>query len=317
MLKTVISVLMVLGVFAAAAAAQSAGVGPLRVSPHPKDGFAYPYYLYVPDELRARVSGPHVYTILVLPNNSGRLDDSLEVQEADVIRRMPQATAIASTLKVAVIMPVFPRPKSHWKIYTHALDRDAMVTDKKEYARFDLQAIAMIDDARDRLKKEGVKTDKRVLLMGFSAQGMFANRFTFLHPERVKAAAIGSPGGWPIAPVESYHGKALRYPIGVADLKKVSGRSLDLNALRKAPMFVFLGDKDENDSVVFDDSYDEQDREIVLPLFGQKPIDRWDKIKDLYQRTGLNAEFRLYPGVGHSVNKQIQEDVTAFLKKYN
>ena len=31
-------------------------------------------------------------------------------------------------LKVAVLMPVFPRPKTDWQIYTHALDRDALMT---------------------------------------------------------------------------------------------------------------------------------------------------------------------------------------------
>ena len=33
---------------------------------------------------------------------------------------------------------------------THALDRDALTTDKKDYGRFDLQLVAMIDDARAR-----------------------------------------------------------------------------------------------------------------------------------------------------------------------
>ncbi len=68
---------------------------------------------------------------------------------------------------------------------------------------------------------------------------MFVNRFTFLHPDRVRAAAIGSPGGWPIAPVEKYKDKTLRYPIGVADLKTVAGKQLDLITLRKVPLFIF------------------------------------------------------------------------------
>ena len=57
------------------------------------------------------------------------------------------------------------------------------------------------DDARGRLRAHGTPTDPRVLLQGFSASAMFANRFTVLHPQRVRAATIGSPGGWPIAPV--------------------------------------------------------------------------------------------------------------------
>lgn len=316
MLKTVITIALILAASAFAAAQSTERSAPQPVRVGPGKGFSYPYYLYVPAEIRNDAARGRTHTFLVLPNNTGKLDDSLDVHEADVKKRLSQIPTLASMLKVAVIMPVFPRPKTDWKIYTHALDRDSMVTDKKEYARFDLQLIAMIDDARTRLKKENIKMDKRVLLNGFSAQGMFANRFTFLHPDRVKAAAIGSPGGWPIAPVESYRENTLRYPIGVADLKKVAGKKLDLKTLRTVPLFVFLGDKDENDSVVFGDSYDDEDRDVVLPLFGQKPVDRWETIRSLYQKAGLNAEFKLYPNVGHTVDARIREDILLFMKKH-
>jgi dienelactone hydrolase len=299
-------------------AAQSAAPTPsaVRIDPSPKDGFSYPYYLYVPNEIRDPSVQKQTHTFLVLPNNTGKVADALGVHEADVKRRAAQAPIFASMLKVAVIMPVFPRPETDWRIYTHALDRDSMVTSKKEYARFDLQLVAMIDDARRRLKKENLTMDRRVLLNGYSAQGMFANRFAFLHPGRVKAAAIGSPGGWPIAPVSSYKDKTLRYPIGVADIRTVSGKALDLGQLKKVPLLIFLGDKDENDSVVFGDSYDDQDKQLILPLFGAKPVDRWEISKTLYREAGLNAEFRLYPGIGHTVTPQMRSDVVAFLQKY-
>ncbi|MEQ1924149.1 MAG: hypothetical protein ABL952_16730, partial [Pyrinomonadaceae bacterium] len=202
----------------------------VRVDANSRAGFGYPYYLYVPPELRDEKLKKQTQTILVLPNNTGKVDDDFAVHEADVKKRMAGAGSIASALKVAILMPVFPRPQSDWQIYTQALDRDSMVSDKTEYRRLDLQMVAMIDDARKRLEDDGMKFDKRVLINGFSAQGMFANRFTFLHPDRVKAAAIGSPGGWPIAPVEKYKDKTLRYPIGVADLKTVAGKKLDLKA---------------------------------------------------------------------------------------
>ena len=81
----------------------------------------------------------------------------------------------------------------------------------------------MIDDARARQRQRGLRFDKRVLIFGFSASGMFTNRFVFLHPDRVKAAAFGSPGGWAIEPVSSWKGFALPYPVGVSDFKAVSG----------------------------------------------------------------------------------------------
>lgn len=288
----------------------------VRIDANSKAGFGYPYYLYVPPEVRNDPDRKKVQTILVLPNNTGKVDDDFAVHEADVKRRMSTSNAIASYLKVAVLMPVFPRPASDWQTYTQALDRDSMVTTKSEYRRLDKQLVAMIDDARARLKKDGLNFDKRILINGFSASGMFANRFTFLHPDRVKAAAIGSPGGWPIAPVEKYKDKTLRYPIGVADLKTVSGKKLDLKSLRKVAIFVFLGDKDTNDSVPFGDSYDDVDRELINPLLGTTPVSRWIISEQLYKDAGLNAEFKLYPDVPHTVSPLMRDDIRAFLTKH-
>lgn len=288
----------------------------VRIDANSKAGFGYPYYLYVPPEVKNDPNKKAVQTILVLPNNTGKLDDDFAIHEADVKRRMAGAGAIASALKIAVLMPVFPRPKSDWQIYTHALDRDSMVTDKREYRRLDLQLVAMIDDARTRLKKDGLNFDKRILINGFSASGMFANRFTFLHPNRVKAAAIGSPGGWPIAPVEKFKDKVLRYPIGVADLKTVSGKKLDLKTLRKVALFIFLGDRDTNDSVPFGDSYDDVDRELINPLLGTTPVSRWNISEQLYKDAGLNAVFKLYPDVPHTVSPLMRDDIRAFLSKH-
>ncbi|HEX8736874.1 MAG TPA: hypothetical protein VF721_16190 [Pyrinomonadaceae bacterium] len=289
----------------------------VRVAAKPEKGFAYPYYLYVPPELREAAARKMRQTILVLPNNTGKLDDALEAHEADVKKRMAMSGAAASFLKVAVLMPVFPRPKTDWRIYTHALDRDALITGRKEYQRFDLQLIAMIDDARGRLaKEENLKFDKRVLLNGFSAQAMFANRFTFLHPKRVKAAAIGSPGGWAIAPVATFKEKTLRYPIGTGDFKTVAGKELDLKSLRKVPLFIFLGDADDNDSVVFGDSYEEEDKNLIFELFGKTPVERWTISKALYEQSRLNAEFRLYPNVKHTVTPEMRDDIRAFLLKH-
>jgi predicted esterase len=224
---------------------------------------------------------------------------------------------VASVLRVMVLTPVFPRPKTDWQIYTHALDRDALTTEKKQFARFDLQLVAMIDDARETLAgKENLKFDKRVLINGFSASGMFANRFTFLHPERVKAAAIGSPGGWAIAPAPVYKEKTLRYPIGTGDFKTVSGAEFDLKKVRKVPLFIFIGDADDNDSVIFGDSYEEEDKNLIFELFGKTPVERWAISKTLYEQSKMNAEFRLYPNVAHTVTPEMRDDIRAFLAKH-
>ena len=288
----------------------------IKIEAKTEKGFSYPYYLYVPPELHDAKLSKKTHTILVIPNNTGKLDDDLNIHEADVKKRITQNAAIGALLKTAILMPVFPRPAADWQIYTHALDRDAMLTDKKQYARFDLQLVAMIDDARRKLAKDNLKFDKKVFLTGFSASGMFSNRFTFLHPDRVKAAAIGSPGGWAIAPTAVYQEKTLRYPIGINDFRTVSGNNLNLKKLRKVPLFMFLGDKDENDSVIFGDSYENEDKDLIFALFGKTPVERWKISGSLYKDAKMNAEFKLYPDVKHTVTKEMRDDLVKFFSKY-
>jgi len=289
----------------------------VKIEAQPNEGFSYPYYLYVPPALRDAKARKQTHTLLVIPNNTGEISDDLSVHEAKVKKNMKNLNLyLASKLSVAVLMPVFPRPKTDWRIYTHALDRDSMLTDKKDYRRFDLQLVAMIENAREKLKAEKLKTDKRVLITGYSASGMFANRFTFLHPKRVKAAAIGSPGGWAIAPTSSYKEKTLRYPVGTGDLKSVAGKSFDNKNLQKVPLFIFLGDKDTNDSVTFGDGYDAEDKDLVFEIFGKTPVERWELSKSLYRDSRLNATFKLYPNIGHTVTDEMLKDITEFFSKY-
>lgn len=307
-----ISVLLAVSVLAQTAAEQRGRT--VRIDPDPEKGFSNPYYLFIPPALLADPGAQGTHTLLVSPNNTGRISDDPDVHERNVKIRLIQASLAFARLNVPILMPVFPRPETHWKIYTHALDRDALTTDLPQYKRFDLQLAAMIRDARVRLAGEDLAVGDRVLMYGFSAAGMFVNRFAFLHPELVKAAAIGSPGGWPIAPAESFKGKTLRYPVGIGDLEVVAGRTPDLAALKEVRFFIFMGSLDDNDSLVFRDGYEEEDETLVFELFGKLPVERWDTSRRLYEEAGLRAEFRLYEGESHKTTRKMIEDASAFLE---
>jgi hypothetical protein len=175
--------------------------------------------------------------------------------------------------------------------------------------------VAMIDDATDRLRRIGAKIDDRVVVSGFSAAAMFANRFAVLHPDRVVAVAAGSPGGWPIAPLSAWHGQVLRYPVGIADVEAMTGTPADPDALRDVAFFFYLGDADDNDSVPRDDSYDAVDRATVLG-FGATQQARWDAAREMYGAASCRAEFRTYPAAGHTVTSAMRDDVEAFLGRF-
>jgi dienelactone hydrolase len=294
--------------------AQHGDTAVMKVEADKTQGFSWPYLLYVPAKIRDAKEKTH--TVLVVPNNTGSPSDDFAAHEKGARRSAGQAALLADQIGVVVLVPVFPRPKKDWRIYTHALDRDAMLTPKEDLRRPDLQLVAMLDHASARLGGEGVSVDRRVLLLGFSASGMFVNRFTFLHPDRVKAAAIGSPGGWPIAPVEKVNGSALRYPVGVADLESVAGKPLDLAALARVPLFVYMGDQDVNDSVVMRDSYEGEDEKLIGSLFGTTPVARWPHAEKLYREHLPRTTFKLYPGVGHKITPEMMKDLGDFLRRH-
>lgn len=286
-------------------------LNPERYEKFNPDGknFMWPYYLYIPEKVR----NPH---LLVVPNNSGFVSDGMKDHE-EVAKSTLQTMAsdYGESLGCPVLVPVFPRWEKEANLYTQALDRDALTTNIPQLKRLDLQLVAMIDDARNRLLEKKIRVKKDSLFFGFSASGMFVNRFALLHPEYVKAATVGSPGGWPIAPAVDYKGKPLTYPIGISDVDMLTGEKVDLKSFRHIPLYFYLGSADTNDSVPYEDSYEQKDASIINNLFGKTPVGRWSTAQSLYKDAGCDAQFVLYPGVGHTITEKIQNDIIQFLKE--
>jgi predicted peptidase len=234
---------------------------PVKISSKIEKGFYWPYFLFIPDSIDSVKDNLRIF---VIPNNTGKTNDTLLVHERSALKTVQQAKLVSKKMNAIVLVPIFPRSSSEWKIYTHALDRDVMLTKNDSLKRLDLQLVAMIEDAREELKEKNILVQDKILMLGFSASGMFVNRFIFLHPELVLAAAIGSPGGWPIVPIREYNHIELNYPVGINDLKEISGKDFNEDELKIVKIYFFLGEEDENDSVVFDDGYDEPERKLSL-----------------------------------------------------
>jgi pimeloyl-ACP methyl ester carboxylesterase len=279
-----------------------------HVSADANAGFHADYYVYVSPGARRLARESRIVTLLVQPNNSGTNSDDPNVHRDDAWWTTFGRSGIADDLNVVLLVPAFIRPATDWRIYTHALDRDALLTERNDLKRLDLQLMAMIDHARTTLAREGMQIDERVLIQGFSASGMFANRFTALHPDRVKAAAVGSPGGWPIAPVATYSGEDLPYPAGVSNV------SFDAAAFRDVPQMFVMGALDDNDSLDFRDGWDEEPARQIDRLFGDTPLKRWPRAESLYREAGANAKFMLIDGVGHD-RRKLQRHSTDFFRE--
>ncbi|HHO47755.1 MAG TPA: hypothetical protein ENN06_04780 [Desulfobacteraceae bacterium] len=291
----------------------------LKIPENPAKGFHWPYYLSIPRSLGSRA------VLLVETNNTGTVSDDQNVHDQAALDLVKWRSSFAVDLDVPLLVPTFPRPLGSsvdpplWRIYTHALDRDSLTTTVAGLERIDLQLVAMIRDAQERLRAMGKVVDRKIFINGYSASGSFANRFTLLHPEIVKAAASGSSGGWPTVPVSTWKGETLNYPVGIADLNSLVGQPLNLTALRSVPQYIYVGDKDENDAVDFSDGFDDVDREIIDKLFGDGIpyiFERWPHAEAIFRSVNCNTQFVIYPDVAHTITPAMFEDLRRFFASH-
>ena len=104
---------------------------------------------------------------------------------------------VAGGLEIPLLVPVFPRKESDGTSCTQALDRDTIEIQHGSLYRLDIQWLKLIDDARARMRAQGTAVPGEFLMRGFSASGIFSNRFAFLHPERLPAVASGAVNALP------------------------------------------------------------------------------------------------------------------------
>jgi hypothetical protein len=293
----------------------------LKVSANPAKGFHWPYYLCVPFGLSPRT------VLLVEPNNTGTTSDDLNFHDTAARNILVWRSTFAIAHDLPLLVPTFPRPANPGWVYTHALDRYSLTTTAfvggYSIERIDLQLIAMINDAREKLTAMGHAVDKRVFMHGFSASGAFTSRFSLLHPEVIKAAAPGSPGGWPIAPVPSwnipsYGTTLLRYPVGIADAQALSGKPVNTETHRGLPLYIYVGDVDQNDALDLREFPSNEYNAIcsLLTCGNAWIADRWPIAEQMYDSVNAEAQFAVYPRVAHTITEQMFTDVGDFFNQH-
>ena len=284
-----------------------------EVEAKPARGFNFPYFLFIPDTIDRSAE---VY-LLVEPNNTGTSTDDFDIhrQRALTLVKWQHPNHMARDLVVPLLVPVFPRPRTGWEAYTHALDRDTLEINEGELKRLDLQLDAMIDHALELLRANGFKMHDRVFMHGFSASAKFCNRFTFLHPKRVKAVACGGVNGLPTLPIRSRKGISLPFPIGVADIKAFTGKSFDKKAVRRVAQYVYMGYLDRNDTLPSRDAWSEMEASLIRVVIAAKMMpDRWDICQRIYKDRLPRAQCVTYNGVAHTIRDEMIADIVKFFK---
>ena len=283
----------------------------LIIKKNPEKGFYNDYILFIPKKtpLNKKIF------LLVEPNNTGKLSDSIEVHKRyaiDLASVSSVGNNVSTELKIPLLVPVFPRMASQPLIYTHALDRDVMLEKSPELRRLDLQLLEMIEDAKSILASMNIQVDPKVFMNGFSASASFTNRFSFIHPEKIKALAIGGFNGELMLPVNELNGIKLNYPLGTNDFSELFGKKFDADTYKLIPQLIYMGKKDDNDAVQYDDAYDENERRIINDNIGSSVQVRYLACQKIYRENNIVPIFKSYEEVGHWTTSYINLDVIKF-----
>ncbi|CAG7655814.1 S-layer homology domain-containing protein [Paenibacillus allorhizosphaerae] len=286
----------------------------LTVKADPSKGFYWDYLLFIPSSVENRKDPVH---LLVEPNNGQGVSDNISYHEqyAKKIVDSGPTRSIAERLRIPLLVPIFPRPESQSDMFTHALDRDTLLVTSGDLKRIDLQLLAMLDDARQALAEKNVRIEDKVFMNGFSSSAKFVNRFVLLHPEKVRATTTGGVGGLPAIPADKWKGIQLQYPLGTADLKKLTGHSFDREAYNQIAQFIYMGELDKNDAYQYRDGFDPEDTALVNEYFGRNMMpDRWNKAQTIFRELNAPARFATYANTGHEYNQTIVNDIVEFYR---
>jgi len=150
-------------------------------------------------------------------------------------------------------------------------------------------------------------------MMGFSNSGMFAHRFTMIHPERVKAVWLGGEAAAPL-PAEELYGTPLDYPLGMRNIEDLAGKTFDFETYIKIPHFVIVG---ENDTVSINDTanpeiFKDEGALFIREYFGPTNPERIKFFYEFLVSVGVPAEFKMYEGIGHELPDYLFEDAFDF-----
>jgi len=290
--------------------------GPTLVEADPERGFNYPYYLAVPDG-----ASESERPILVEPHNVGEqveeFERHLELAERGI--KEGYGRPVADELKAPYLIPVFERPFEDpvdWTHLIHMLCAQTMQIDEGPLERVDLQLLAMVEDAQERLAEQGFSVPDEVMLNGFSSQAAFVNRFAALHPDRVCSVTAGGINGLAILPettadVRGFGERPMNYPVGVANVEELTGEPFDMEAFRALHQFIYMGSEDDRDALLYPDAWtDPELRGIAVLTYGEDiHEERFPHCKEVYEEKDVNAVFRVYEGTGHTPEPAIDHVV--------
>ena len=232
----------------------------------------FSYCAYVPESYAE--DGTDHYRLLVAVHGSRR----------EMVAYRDAFIALAERRRLIVLAPLFPAGilavddhSSYKMLRVGAMHYDAVL-------------FAMIAELQARYR---LYID-RFSLFGFSGGAQFAQRFFYLHPERLSALSIAAPGVVTLLDFERDHW------VGVRDFAERFGKPLDLNAMRRLPVQMVVGAEDKDTWEITIKPGDPWWRPDANAAGADRPA-RLEALKASFEAHGLAVRRDVVPGVAHTL----------------
>lgn len=303
---------------------QDAGSAPMGVTTaitpgvlefHAADGeIAYNWFSYIPSSV---AKSKHTY-IWITGVHGNLITDDYDAITAESELQATWRIPLAEEQQYIMLTPVIPRPETEY-VYVVAFSWKVFLSETDPFCqRPDVKLNLMIDRLIQALRDEGYDVDEKVLLDGFSAGATFAQRYTLLHPERVRAVAAGHCGGAATLPESLYDGYDMDWPVGTHDFAELVGDAFDQQTYKDVPQLYYIGDLDTNNSTLWGigelwRTWDQID--FLNATFGESDPVRLQGQSAYMRSLGYNVTFNMYPGVGHQWTDEMIQDTFDFFRK--
>lgn len=248
---------------------------------------------------------------IIVEANNLESEDSKEIVEQG-IQTGYRLACLTSDLPAPIIIPLIPSHKNYPYLQQLSLECFDIPKGDKNY-RIDEQVVRIINKSKTILKEEiGLTVSDKIFLNGYSSSGVFAQRFTLLHPDVVETACIGGASG--SIPVPT---KDLSYPLGIADYEKLTGRIFDFESYSKIKFRYYVGEfETQNKSntrvddfgapaPMHDMSYFNRSVPVDVgkkqrEIFGEDMFERAKKTIQVLKSLGIDIQHEIILGRGHN-----------------
>ncbi|MHC1782582.1 MAG: hypothetical protein AB9891_07460 [Anaerolineaceae bacterium] len=289
---------------------QKEALSPGKVEEHPATTTnPYFFYTYFPKSALYKTD----ITVAVYPHGSSKgpsedYEDFKETAKNSILMLKPFAEEYGLPFLVVAV----PRSK---QIEAQTLHPATFTTTNEMYRRPDLKLIdAVWNQYIPQLREADYSVNEKVLMLGFSSPGQFTHRFIMFHPELVIAAWEGSEASAPL-PTSMLNGTPCDYPLGVKNFEELTGTPFDLEAYKKIPQFITVGDQDlkPNNDPINQWVFPGWHTDFIKSNFGNNTPERNRFYYEYLVSIGADAEFKMYEGIGHEITDQMFHDVFEFL----